>query len=90
MAIPNFLGFVLENITATTGRKVEIKNALAKQWGWTAKIDDGEGNEIDNPLTFQQAFNKHFWAYGREEMVAGQQKLDKELREADDTFEDLV
>lgn len=90
MAIPNYHDFLLGEINADAGRKAVLKLALAKQWGWTAKIIDGDGKEIDNPFTFEEEFNRRTWDYHRGEAVAGKKSLDKEAREAPDTFEDLV
>lgn len=89
MNIPDFYTFLLANITATATRKIELKDAFAKQIGWTAKVDE-DGEEVDNPVTFQEALNKGVWAYIRETCVAGQQKLDKDEAEATDDFKDLV
>jgi len=86
----NFLDFVLQNVQMTAERKLELKDAFAKQISWTAKIDDGEGNEIDNPVTFAEAFNRGVTEYIRQTAVAGQQKLDAEVREGTDDFSDLV
>lgn len=90
MPIPNFLGFVLENITAANGRKKELKDAFAKQVGWTEKVLNEEGEEIDNPVSFKKAFNSGVWEYIRQTCVAGMQKIRKEAAEADDTFNDLL
>lgn len=86
----DFLTFVLENITATAERKQELKVAFAKQIGWTEKIKDENGKEIDNPVSFEEAFNKSIWEHIRQTCVAGQQKLDKEAAKPDDDFKDLL
>lgn len=88
----NFYTFVLQNITATAKREKELKDAFAKQIGWMEKIDDPENpeEEIDNPVSFQEAFNESIWQYLRQTCVAGMQKIKKETAKADDTFEDLI
>ena len=86
----DFYTFVLGEVNAIAARKIELKNAFAKQVSWTEKITNEEGKEIDNPVSFQEAFNDSIWQFVRQTCVAGQQKIDKEAGEEDDTFEDLV
>jgi hypothetical protein len=91
MTIPDFHTFALSKFKGTTARKKKAENALAKQWSWTAQIKDNDGNLIDNPVSFQEEFNKNrVWRYLREEMVAGQKKIDAETATPIDTFNDLV
>lgn len=86
----DFYTFLLGKVNASAARKTELKNAFAKQIQWTAKIEDKEGNEIDNPVTFQDAFNDGVWEYVRGTCAAGQIQLDKEVAEAPDDFNDLI
>lgn len=67
-----------------------MKDAFAKQIGWTATIIDEEEGEIDNPVTFKMSFNHACWQYIRQTCVAGQQKIRREQATADDDFGDLV
>ena len=86
----DFYTKVLNEINATAARKIELRNAFAKQVSWTEKITNEEGEEIDNPVSFQDKFNESIWQFVRQACVAGQQKLDKEAGEEDDDFTDLV
>jgi len=88
----DFLSYVMENVTMTATRKTAMKAAFAKQVGWIEKVEDPKDpeKEIDNPITFKEVFNQGVREYIRGTCVAGQQKLDKEKAEADDTFEDLI
>jgi len=90
MAIPDFYTFLLNNVNASAARKIELKNAFSKQIGWTEKIDDGDGGEIDNPVSFQEALNSGTWEYVRGTCQSGQGQLDKEEAAATDDFKDLV
>ncbi len=89
MAIPDFYTFLLENITASAARKVELKNAFAKHISWEEQVEVN-GEMIDNPTTFQEAFNQQLWEKVRGTCEAGQIELNKEARSPNDTFEDLI
>ena len=90
MSIPDFLTFLLGEVNVTVERKTEYREAFAKQRGWTEKVENEDGKEIDNPVTFKEMFNRAVWAFVRGEAEAGQSQLDKEASEATDNFNDLI
>ncbi len=90
MAVPDAYTFYLGAFNATASRKTEMKNAFARDINWVSKVNDKDGNEIDNPVTFQEAFNKEMWRKLKDTCVAGQIALNKDAAEANDDFTDLI
>jgi len=85
----DILNYINQNTNLNTEKKVKLLDWFCKQRGWTEKITDGEGKEIDNPVTQKECFNDAVQKFIIETAKAGYISEVKEANEYPDEINSL-